>query len=306
MSDFSQDQPEGAVNQSTAKLTAGGALRQARQAAGLHIAALAVSLKVPVSRIEALESDNYAALPDMVFARALACSVCRTLKLDQASILALLPQLESPNLKGDRAGLNAPIHSGKNKVSSHPAPASSLSWPLIFSVLVLCAGAFLLWMLPSDFDWRAYVPTPSLESSVSPTSASSGQVTQVTGESESPVFEPILVPSTPASSENTPEPPAVSASATAVSPPAVTETVLPQGILQFKARGESWVQVRDANGAVVLQRNLQAGDAAAASGALPLSVVVGRADVTDVILRGKPFDLLSITKDNVARFEVKP
>lgn len=37
----------------------------------------------------------------------------------------------------------------------------------------------------------------------------------------------------------------------------------------------------------------------------PLSVIIGRADVTDVLVRGLPFDLLSLSKDNVARFEVK-
>ena len=57
-------------------MTAGGLLKEARQAAGMHIAALAVALKVPVSKLEALEADNYAVLPDTVFVRALASSVC--------------------------------------------------------------------------------------------------------------------------------------------------------------------------------------------------------------------------------------
>ncbi len=308
MSDSTQDQLPVLGAEAIVNVTAGVALRQARQAAGLHIAALAVSLKVPVSRLEALEADNYAALPDMVFARALACSVCRALKLDQAPILALLPQSKSPKLVGNQAGLNAPIQSSKNKVGTHPAPASSLSWPLLISVLLLCGGALLIWILPSDFDWRAYFPKPSpmsAESSVAPSSATIGQVTHAPSESESPI-EPILVPSTPVASEPGVQSPAVLAPAPAVSAPAMTEPTLPGGILQFKARGESWLQVRDANGAIVLQRNIKAGEVAAASGVLPLSVVVGRADVTDVILRDKPFDLLAIAKDNVARFEVKP
>lgn len=58
-------------------VTAGGLLKEARQAAGMHIAALAVALKVPVSKLEALEADNYTVLPDTVFVRALASSVCQ-------------------------------------------------------------------------------------------------------------------------------------------------------------------------------------------------------------------------------------
>jgi len=34
-------------------------------------------------------------------------------------------------------------------------------------------------------------------------------------------------------------------------------------------------------------------------------VVIGRADATEVFVRGKPFDLAAVSRDNVARFEVK-
>ena len=73
--------------------TAGSLLRGAREAAGIHIEALAVALKVPVSKLEALEADKYEALLDTVFVRALASSVCRTLKLDPVQVLSLLPPL---------------------------------------------------------------------------------------------------------------------------------------------------------------------------------------------------------------------
>ena len=61
--------------QSNPQVSAGALLRQAREAAGLHVAALAVSLKVPVKKLEALESDRLDLLPDAVFARALASSM---------------------------------------------------------------------------------------------------------------------------------------------------------------------------------------------------------------------------------------
>jgi cytoskeleton protein RodZ len=34
-------------------------------------------------------------------------------------------------------------------------------------------------------------------------------------------------------------------------------------------------------------------------------VVVGRSDTTQELVRGQAFDLLSVARDNVARFEVK-
>ena len=55
-------------------------LREAREAHGLHIDVVAAALKVPPQKLEALEADDIDALPDPVFARALAASVCRALR----------------------------------------------------------------------------------------------------------------------------------------------------------------------------------------------------------------------------------
>ena len=52
-------------------LTAGAMLRAAREKRGLHIAALATSIKVSPRKLEALEADRYAELPDLTFTRAL-------------------------------------------------------------------------------------------------------------------------------------------------------------------------------------------------------------------------------------------
>lgn len=83
--------PEGRANERSAA-TAGAWLRNARQQRGLHIAALAVMLKVPQAKLEALEADRYDELPDATFARALATAVCRALKIDAGPVLALLPR----------------------------------------------------------------------------------------------------------------------------------------------------------------------------------------------------------------------
>jgi cytoskeleton protein RodZ len=76
-------------------------------------------------------------------------------------------------------------------------------------------------------------------------------------------------------------------------------------VIVFKAKGQSWIEATDAKGQVVLRRVLNAGEVTGAAGALPLKVVIGRADETLVQVRGKAFDLSAVAKDNVARFEVK-
>ena len=78
-----------------------------------------------------------------------------------------------------------------------------------------------------------------------------------------------------------------------------------EDFLLVRAKGTTWVQVVDANGAVLLRRTLQGGTTTAVNGAPPLAVVVGKADLAEVEVRGKPFVMTDVSKDNVARFEVK-
>src|SRR5690349_12237298 len=90
-------------------VTAGQLLRRAREAQGLHVAALAVSLKVPVKKLEALENDRWDEMPDAVFVRGLASSVCRALKIDPAPVMERLPASVAPRLGRDSDSLNAPF-----------------------------------------------------------------------------------------------------------------------------------------------------------------------------------------------------
>ena len=68
-----------------------------------------MSLKVPVRKLEALEDDRYDLLPDAVFVRALASSVCRTLKIDPQPVLDRLPQTAAPRLIADQRRHQRPV-----------------------------------------------------------------------------------------------------------------------------------------------------------------------------------------------------
>jgi cytoskeleton protein RodZ len=96
--------------------------------------------------------------------------------------------------------------------------------------------------------------------------------------------------------------PAASAVATAAATPASAPV---NGVVIFKTRGPSWIEVTDSKGTVALRRLMAAGETAGASGSLPLAVTVGSVNTTSVEVRGKPYDLGPLARDNVARFEVK-
>lgn len=96
-------------------------------------------------------------------------------------------------------------------------------------------------------------------------------------------------------------PPAVSASAAASS-------ALPTGgdAVALKAREDSWIEVRDAKGHVLLSRLVRAGEALDLSGVAPMQVKIGNARGTDLQFRGRPVDLSgAAARDNVARMELK-
>ena len=56
---------------------------------------------------------------------------------------------------------------------------------------------------------------------------------------------------------------------------------------------------------MVLQKILAEGESTPVPGTPPWSVVIGKAYATEVLVRGAPLDLKPLTRDNVARFEVK-
>jgi len=287
--------------------SAGTLLRQAREAAGLHVAALAVSMKVPVKKLEALEADRLDLLPDAVFVRALASSVCRTLKIDATPVLDRLPQTLTPRLGVHERSINTPFHaSGEVRSTNLP---DFLRKPVVPVVGALLVAALVVVFIPE-----------------SPYLGISAEVQADTAAPAEPVMPPQAIPLPSDSAIATPGPgaepvlqgPAVTAPvtpapvavpATAPAPASVVSAPMSGsasgGLLVLRSRGEAWVEVVDANGVVRVRKILGAGESTSASGPLPLSVIVGRVDATEVEIRGKAFSLDKIAKDNVARFEVK-
>ncbi len=145
--------------------TAGSLLRAARERQGLHIAALAAAIKVSPRKLDALEHDRYEELPDATFTRALAQTVCRTLKIDARPVLALLPAADSASLEQVAGSLNTPFR-------ERPGPgdsglATSAIRPLIWASGVLMVAALVLHFLPERW-WQAV--TSVTESTPAPTS----------------------------------------------------------------------------------------------------------------------------------------
>lgn len=282
-------------------------LKEAREAAGLHIAALAAALKVPVKKLEALEAGRYSELPDLTFARALASSACRQLKVDPAPILQQIPLGSSPKLGDHGQALNAPFNSGRDEEPINPL--NWLSRPALLAAIALLLGALVIVFLP-----RAESP-PAVASVAEPVMAEPVVVVEPVAAQEpagAALQEGVLPVSTdqalPAVAPANTDPAAVPTDTAAlpVATPAAPVAVPGAGsLLSIAATGESWVEVVNGSGTVVAQRLLQAGDVIDFSAAPPYTVVLGKADAAQVSVRGKPFDTTPFARSNVARFEVK-
>jgi cytoskeleton protein RodZ len=290
------------------EVSAGQMLREARLASGMHIGTLSLALKVPVKKLEALEADDWAQLPDAVFVRALATSVCRQIKADSAPILAAMPQNASTTILDDkeRGGLNQPFRSPSDAKFSHKhLPA--LSIPMLVGAMALLFAALLLIFLP-DFVKQQSNKKIEIIEKIEPIAVAEPVAVAVSMAVSAPVPTPTAsTPTAPALKPAVSAPvakPAVVTPALVVSAP----VPLPAGvsILRLAAKGEVWVQVKDSKGIVLVQRNLQPKEIVNVSGIPPLSVVLGRVnEIESVSVRGKPFNLAPVSSENIARFEVK-
>lgn len=82
----------------------------------------------------------------------------------------------------------------------------------------------------------------------------------------------------------------------------------PEGLapVQLAFSGPCWVDIRDSSGTVLLFGEMGSGDREIIEGTPPYSLVLGNAAAVELTVGGEPFDLRSIARGNVARFELDP
>lgn len=289
---------------------AGRLLREAREAQGLSIDMLATSMKVRVRKLELLEAERFDELPDATFARALAQAMCRTLKIDAAPVLALLPPASGHRIELVSEGLNAPFR-------DHPSRLDPLAWMAVAKslwapvlVLALAAG---LYFLPNGFmqsttatlreALASFKSEPAAE-------APSGETAGMPPADASATPSPVLVPQVDANA-----PAAGLPGTVATLPPSASAPVAPaaeapaaapgNGVLELRARAESWIEVKDGRDRVLLSRSLKPEETVNLDGVMPMRVKIGNAAATELRYRGELIDLAPMTSENIARVQLK-
>lgn len=304
---------------STDAAQAGALLRAARQQQGLHIAALAASIKVTPAKLEALETGRTHELPDATFTRALALTVCRVLKIDAAPVLALLPGAPPGSLERVDSGLNTPFRERPGRAD----PAAWLPWrhPLWWLAGLLLAGAAAFVLVPGAPGALPALPMQDgAVAPVMPPSGAGGQAPAAEGPSPVPGDAasaaaagalPGSLSGTTAAVNGVAVPaaaPLPMGSASAAGPVAAPAMPAGQGESQavaeaavvLRAVQATWVQATDGSGQTLMARLVPAGETVALTPALPVRLRIGNVQGTELLFRGQPVNLSAAARDNIA------
>lgn len=268
----------------------GAVIRAAREARGQSLLHLSILLKIAERRLQAFEDGRWAEVGDRTFVRALAQSLCKHLGLDPQAVLQSLPTATPDDRpQADRVRLS-PTGVGPMRqpvVMPRDGRASATFTPVRVAVGLILAGAAALALAPAPW-WE----TPSKPAVIVP---------------GAPAALPAVIETAPAPGEAPPQPTA-SPSAAASSPaPAAAPALVAEANaapLQVQATQDSWVQVIDAKGGVVLSRVLRAGESVGLEGVRPLRLRVGNAAGTQATWQGRRVALDEIQRNNVADVEL--
>lgn len=273
-------------------ISAGATLRGAREALGMSIDFVSQQLKLAPRQVQALEDDDFAQLPGRTFVRGFMRNYARLLRLDPDAVLATLPESSAaPSL--DRPALSPTTRVMGELPADVASKPSSARWAIPLALVAIVAIA-----LAYEFG------RPLAERG---RAALSERASHAAAQEATPVAPPPLTSET-ATAAPAPAPAQDAAAATpAPSAPAEVTQAAPAGEtpVVFVFRGTSWIEVKDAKGAVVLSTMGYPGATHAVGGTLPLDVVLGNAEAVVVTVRGNAFDTTPFVKQNVAKFQVK-
>jgi len=290
----------------------GGALRSARENQGLTVQDIANRLRLSPKQIEAIEADNFSALPEPTIVRGFIRNYAKLLKINTEPLLDAYSVL-APNSAPHEFTIKP---TSKMKVTSYDKPKSGR---YIWAGLILLAG------LGAWLFYQSYIENPSpakpaiTQSSVEPLPQAALPAAERTASPEH--VTTLDLPPAETGAAVTTEPVALPADANMNNPlaantpsvpaptPVPAETLPPAAIgmsqLEFNASQETWISVIDATGKEIFNKTIFAGSRESVEVTLPVDVVVGNAGATNISMNGKPVNLAPHSRQNVARIRLE-
>jgi cytoskeleton protein RodZ len=317
----------------------GKRLRIARQAKGMSQNDVASHLHLSRSTVQALESDDYDGLPDPVFVRGYIRNYARLLGLDNSAVMGPFNQGQSEQPQSP-----APIHSGVHpEIRSSHFAVRLVSWLIVIGLIGLIGAwwqGHLQWNgdettrttkveapdAPLSDDGTLRLPEPDPEQTpeqlpqigntvMAPqsTAAPSEEATQSAPKPASALADEAANPKPEMelnSLSPTPSEPDVAAASQAPDQAPEPETAsggeAVENQVVFEFTGPCWVDIRDASRKFKIFGEMKEGDRKILEGTPPYSIILGNSSNVRIQIKGRPFDIDSISRGGVARFTLDP
>ena len=316
--------PSGAVTiPASADKTPGALLREARERAGLSQDDIAGKLKLAPRQIAAIETGDWNSLPERTFTRGFMRSYARIVGLDP-DIVGLDRSPSQPNAGGELKPTPEAI--GEVTMEHDRGRTGAARWAVPFLlVAVLAAGV-------AYFQWGELISlgalkigTPSAQSSgaktssAAPNSAATSTAASPSKAPDAAVTQPlssgsVIAPATSADGKDAatttvptlllpPVEPAAAATPTLAPSPSLAVASPGEKRITITFKGKSWTEVRSKGDVIYSEASLPGSKEF--NGKPPLSFIVGNASNVVLNIDGKPYDMSSITRNDVARFRIE-
>ncbi len=264
-------------------LECGAKLRSARIAQDLSTLAVAKQLRLSNKQIDALEQDDFAALPEPPIVKGFIRNYAKLLKIPADAMLIAYAEM-TPDAVPSAMVLNSGIN-----IKMTEKTKSGGSRYLLFALLFLFG--FGAW-----FFYQIYIQKPEITDTVAYISGA-----LPTLDLPIPIPEPELEDALPEALAASPEAQLAESDNAQLVNEKEALAVAGKTRLEFNATQETWLNVVNQSGKEVYNKILYAGNRDVIDVSQPLEIVVGNAHGATLVVDGKPIDLAPYTRTNVAR-----
>ncbi|MBI1175271.1 MAG: DUF4115 domain-containing protein [Sideroxydans sp.] len=265
----------------------GATLREAREGMGLSVHDVVNRLKFAPRQIKALEDDDFAQLPEAAFVRGFVRSYARLLQLDEAPLLAALPDAHAQDktaLAG-RQSVEVPFP------SVYSLRKSNIIWLSAALIVALALGLFT-WLYDKEEEKQPRVESLAVPLAAVPVSAVPAVAPAATPAAAPPAVTPPVPAPVPVAEPPHPK----------LLPPRAAAT---PGMIRMTFDEDSWVEVKDKNGQVLMSQINPAGSEQNLNGEPPFTLTIGHAGGVKLYYKGKPVDLAPNTNVDVAHLTLE-
>ena len=275
--------------------SAGQLLRAARLDRGMSIEDVARQLRLSVRQITALEEDDYDKFSSATFLRGFVRNYAKLLHVDEAPLLRqlqqLLPPLPAPTISYQIEGIPFPSNQKRGRRNLIIAGAVVLALLLlIYEIYSGSEGNKEKQQSAAKVETRTEAGQAEAPSQLElPPPIPTGDADPVPSAEEVRVAEQkhgIPTPVAPPARQITP-PVAAAESANAVA----SESADGADVLRLVFEGESWVEVKDSRGRLLLSKVNLPGTEQVLHGKSPFSLAIGNAAEVKLAYNNKPVDL---------------